>query len=268
MTDIASLFEFLKIYPYSNPRIFEKDIVQRWHEDDEQGYLRVKTLINFITLYRKDTAIELPERIDEVRYLDFSKEESELYQSTRDFTRTMLSNAITGGPNNDRGYFNVLQWLNQLRLICNHGLLQGRNNTSPSSVSDCSDTAWTHVEAQQAFSDMLGAGNASCAVCSSNLAESSLEDVSANSTEFFGPRLSQCLHLVCGTCHPSVEAVKTCCPTCGSNSTCQSFSVSFNSIDGTGSSNMGNPRGNLDIIPTKVQALLAALKSSPSGEKR
>src|SRR6266487_2423456 len=80
LTDLASLFKFLQVYPYCNPQVFDKEISQPWHRNDRTGCLRVKTLVNFVTLYRTRSVINLPDRHDEVYRLHFSTEENEVYQ--------------------------------------------------------------------------------------------------------------------------------------------------------------------------------------------
>lgn len=58
--------------------------------------------------------------------------------------------------------------------------------------------SWTAIKAQTTFESMLNIGNTLCAMRGLNLA--TMEDISANNTELPPPKLSECLHLVCGSC--------------------------------------------------------------------
>ncbi|KAL5313425.1 hypothetical protein ACEPPN_019158 [Leptodophora sp. 'Broadleaf-Isolate-01'] len=95
LTDLASLFEFLQIYPYSNPLVFDREILRSWQKNDKEGCLRVKMLVNFVTLYRTTAVITLPPRTDLVHYLDFNAAESQLYKSTKIRTEQVVRDAIS-----------------------------------------------------------------------------------------------------------------------------------------------------------------------------
>ncbi|PVH85120.1 hypothetical protein DL98DRAFT_451840 [Cadophora sp. DSE1049] len=153
LTDLASLFKFLQVYPYSNPQVFDKEISQPWQRNDRIGCLRVKTLVNFVTLFRTRSVIDLPDRHDEIYHLRFSPEESDIYQQVKLRTAGAVAEAIAS---KGRGKFrNALSWLNQLRLICNHGLMQSRKPIVHSSKG-----TWTSVRAQSMIKEMLDNGNA------------------------------------------------------------------------------------------------------------
>ncbi|KAL5313424.1 hypothetical protein ACEPPN_019157 [Leptodophora sp. 'Broadleaf-Isolate-01'] len=148
--------------------------------------------------------------------------------------------------------------------------------------------AWTAIKAQTAFENILDIGNALCAMCGLNLA--TLEDISANDTELPPPKLSECLHLVCGSCITeetdtavstptamstpkvaltAVEMKK--CSVCPEYVQCRGYKVSF--AHATPSSTVSSPSKKLPQMsagdtPTKVLALLASLKTFRVGEKR
>ena len=282
LTDLASLFQFLQIYPYSNPIVFDCEILRRWQTNDKEGCLRVKTLVNFITLYRTKSIINLPPRSDLVHYLDFNPAEHQLYENTRVRTQQVVEDAI-GNPRKGI-YINALQWLTKLRLICNHGKMQKMVDTTFAKGS------WSPAKAQNAFESMLNVGNALCAMCGLNLADATLEDVSANATELPQPKLSECLHLVCGSCLteetesaaatptgtsisrsiPIATEVKR-CSVCPEIVQCRGYKVSFTPVMSLPSAS--SPSKQLPIMssqdtPTKILGLLASLKSFRSGEKR
>ncbi|KAH7343013.1 SNF2 family N-terminal domain-containing protein [Rhexocercosporidium sp. MPI-PUGE-AT-0058] len=283
LTDLASLFQFLQVYPYSNPLVFDREILRSWQNNDKEGCLRVKTLVNFVTLYRTTAVICLPLRNDLVHYLDFNLAESQLYKNTKIRTEQVVRDAI-GNPKKGV-YMNALQWLTKLRLICNHGTMQQQR------VAETAFTkgSWTAIKAQTAFESMLDIGNALCAMCGLNLA--TLEDASANDTELPLPKLSECLHLVCGSCiteetntavsTPTATPIATPkvaltaaemkkCSVCPEYVRCRGYRVSFvhaSSQSPNPSPSKQLPQMSAANTPTKVLALLASLKTFRVGEK-
>jgi hypothetical protein len=132
----------------------------------------------------------------------------------------------------------------------------------------CAKGSWSTSRAQEAFESMLDIGNALCAMCSINLADATLEDISANATELPQPKLSECLYLVCGSCLTE-EADTTKCPVCLPDVRCRGYKVSFTpKISSTSSSPKALPSMSPGETPTKVLALLASLKMFRLGEKR
>ncbi|PQE05627.1 hypothetical protein CJF30_00007805 [Rutstroemia sp. NJR-2017a BBW] len=261
LTDLASLFQFLRIYPYSNPLVFNNEIVRSWQDNDNDGFLRVKTLVNFVTLYRTTATISLPPRHDLVQYLDFSPNESDLYESTKTQTRRIVEDAL-GNP--QKGvYMNALQWLTQLRLICVHGTMHRQKEATTASTRD----SWSQFKAQEMFESMLDAGNAICAMCSLNLADATLKDVETNDSEIPRPKLSECLHLVCGSCLTE-DKESTRCPVCQPIAHCLGYRVSFAPTEPL----VSETKETLPImkpgeIPTKIVALMESLKSLKADDK-
>jgi SWI/SNF-related matrix-associated actin-dependent regulator of chromatin subfamily A3 len=263
LTDLASLFGFLRIYPYSNSRTFDREISQPWQQNNSMGCLRVKTLVNFVTLFRTKAVIDLPKRYDEVHHLDFSPAEDEIYQKIRTQTYQMFTNAITSKNLQKGVYINALQWLNQLRLFCNHGVMQ-----SKMSAEFTGKGTWTLRKAQRMFDDMFRAGDALCIVCYVNLVDVTPEAVSANATELPHAKMFQCLHLICGSCiGETMESSR--CPACPRGSGYQSFEVSTTSeLSPRLPLSKTLPLMNSTDIPTKIVALLASLRDHKAGEKR
>jgi SWI/SNF-related matrix-associated actin-dependent regulator of chromatin subfamily A3 len=262
LTDLASLFQFLRVYPYSNPSVFDREILRSWQKNDNEGCLRVKSLVNFVTLYRTTAVISLPPRSDLVHYLDFNSAENHLYESTKIRTQQVVKDAI-GNPRKGV-YMNALQWLTQLRLICNHGTMHLQRMAETAFARN----SWSSAKAQDMFESMLDAGDALCAMCSLNLADAMLEDVSANATELPQPKLSECLRLVCGSCLTE-ETESTRCPVCLPISHCRGYKVSFTpTVSSPLSLAKTLPTMSSKDTPTKVLALLASLQSFRLREKR
>lgn len=70
--------------------------------------------------------ISLPTHVDQIHRLGFSPAEREMYDAAKARTADMLDDAISSGSTRRGLYLNALQWLNALRLICNHGVLETR----------------------------------------------------------------------------------------------------------------------------------------------
>ncbi len=194
LTDLASIFEFLKVYPFSNPKVFDAEISQLWQKSDRDGILRLKRLVNLVTLCRTKAVVDLPRRVDEVHHLDFSPAEHKIYEAAKSRTAQMLDHALSIDYTQRMTYLNALQWLNKLRLICNHGVLHSIRDARPKIEPSL---AWSQSIAQKAFEDMLDAGAAICVACSVNLVEATSEDAASHLAK---PRLSECLFLICGSC--------------------------------------------------------------------
>lgn len=62
----------------------------------------------------------LPPREDFIHYIDFSQSESALYEAAKKQSVELLNDTLLNGA---KTTFSALQSLNQLRLICNHGVL-------------------------------------------------------------------------------------------------------------------------------------------------
>ncbi|KAM3087189.1 hypothetical protein ACMFMG_001293 [Clarireedia jacksonii] len=126
---------------------------------------------------------------------------------------------------------------------------------------------WSQSKAQETFGSMLDAGNAVCAMCSLNLADATLTDVDANDTEISRPKISECLHLVCGSCLTE-ETESTRCPICQPLANCLGYRVSFAATKPLASKiDEKLPVIKSEETPTKILALLASLKSLKVDDK-
>jgi hypothetical protein len=157
---------------------------------------------------------------------------------------------------------NALSWLNQLRLLCNHGLMQSKKPTNSGK------TSWNSTRAQKLMENMLSNGSALCALCYTNLADAVPEDLDARTTELPSPRLFKCLQLVCGSCISDGFAHNQ-CPSCLPSKTCVFFEVSLTPMTHSKPSIPKElPVMSPTEIPTKVLALVSALKFADPKEKR
>lgn len=80
--DIAALCQFLRLDPYEDRDIFNKDITDPWKcGDHELAVSRLKRLLGFVLLRRNQGTVKLPKRTDLRITLQLSQEERVLYNS-------------------------------------------------------------------------------------------------------------------------------------------------------------------------------------------
>ncbi|CAG8975824.1 hypothetical protein HYALB_00009404 [Hymenoscyphus albidus] len=171
LADFASIVKFLQVHPYSNSSTFEEEIFRPWQNDQgtsAEGFLRLKTLVRAITISRTKAVVSLPNRVDEVHHLDFTAAERENYDAAKAQSRKLLDEAISSKKEGTKT-FNALSLLNNLRLICNHGLLA--KCTAKKTTGRTSQNPNANLE------NLFGGGK-TCSICEADLFEDFLEESS------------------------------------------------------------------------------------------
>lgn len=260
VTDLGSLLEFLHVYPFSNPKIFDTEVIKPWLKSVTPDISRLKKLINCTSLCRTKEIINLPKREDKIYNLEFSLEEREYYDKIKALTIQQIGDALSSCPTRPGQYINALQRLNELRFICNHGMEHSTRKQNPMLGVPQASGAWTKDIANKAFETLVSAGEANCSVCCDTITTSTSE---ASSAEHSKPTLSSCLNLICRSCLHDVARKKS-IPKCHHSPPCPSREVSFvpESI-----------KGQVEETPligetsTKLKALMESLREL-NGEKR
>jgi len=226
LTDFMTLVEFLKAYPYNDPKIFDGDITQLWKsKSEEAAIMRLKNLINCICLRRSNSTIDLPKRIDQVLFLDFSRKEKIKYEAAKAQTLEFLDDPMASGNSHSGSYLNVLKKINALRLICNLGLSAPYCTTEEKTVSaQPIDISWDTQEAQEAFDALVAVGQALCVKCGADMGVSGGESAAADGPTLL--HLSQCGRLVCDTCLRKLEILNQPASWCGHTPSCATTLVS------------------------------------------
>ncbi|KAJ8067482.1 hypothetical protein OCU04_004826 [Sclerotinia nivalis] len=267
LTDLASIIEFLRVFPFSDPETFNIEISQPLQESDQQGLLRLKKLVNSVSLCRPRAVINLPSRTDEIHRLTFTDAEQDLYNSARASTAGMLENAMSEEFTQKGLYLNALRWLNKLRLICNHGVIAGKQESFDDFNTDGDvPNTWDNITAQKAFDSMIDAGAAICVACTVNLAdtisggapEGNAECLEDGSQPPIHVHLSQCLFILCCSCASKASEFFGKSP-CTHHPKCPTFEVSL--VDSSHPQIL-NPGINMSpgSTPTKLKALLQNLQ--------
>lgn len=268
LTDLASLFKFLRVYPFCDSTVFNKEISQPWLRGDRQGFLRLKTLVNYVTLCRTKAVINLPKRSDLIHRLDFSAEENKIYESTKRRTFQLLAKANDTDYAKQGFYLNALQWLNSLRLICNHGVMHSTREMSQASMNHTVGSGtWSSCSAQTVFDNMLSAGAAICVGCSLDLTEATCGNINLTTTKVPKPQLSECMFLLCGSCILRCRNDSLMSSACHHKPKCLSMEVSLTRSAETRQSRRAIPAMKPSEVPTKLKALLADLQTYAPSDK-
>ena len=221
------------------------------------GVERLTFLLKHITLRRscRDT-VSLPKRIDEIHYLDFSPEERLLYEQTKCAVIDIVDHALYNREKREKNtYFNALQWINSLRMLCNLG-----TTTRIASQRNYLSESWNERVAQDTFNNLLTVGDTRCHRCSNDIEAFSDEQEIEGGSSFIKPVLYRCLSLVCGACSGRGA-------TCEHNPACPSAPVIPDNSNSSREANLSSLNSN-GGFSSKVQALISDLKSMEPGAKR
>ena len=127
LTDLGTLLYFLRIHPFDDPSYFDKEFLRPWRTNLDPSVLdRLRALVRFITLRRSKEVLRLMPRENLVQYLQFSSSEREVYDNVKTRTRDTFPELLGPQAVTKPNYFNVLAWIDNLRKICNHGLIHKR----------------------------------------------------------------------------------------------------------------------------------------------
>ena len=196
LNDLAALLQFIRVYPYNDPKVFRTDITHLWKTKfEEVAVERLKNLLNSVCLRRSTSTLDLPGRTDMIRYLDFTPNERAKYDAAQNQARTVLDNILTAESSLSGSYLTCLQRINALRLICNIGLASPRSSVLNEQPND---GLWSTTLAHEAFYALAGFGNALCSTCSldMNIPDSDSTEIENRSLVY----ISKCARLLCRGC--------------------------------------------------------------------
>ncbi|CDZ96852.1 dna repair protein rad5 [Phaffia rhodozyma] len=148
LDDLWALLKFIRLEPFDDKAVWSTFISSPAKFGDSIGVARLQVIMRHITLRRTKetrlptgkTLLELPPRKDEIRYLQFSEKEQEIYhryfQDTKEDFTTMIEDGEEGQQISNMNYVNILQKILRLRQICDHYLLIGDTNGEEEDVDD------------------------------------------------------------------------------------------------------------------------------------
>ena len=196
LTDLYSLFKFIRCYPFDNREVLLAHVTENWKSKlDPACVAKLKTLINCLSLRRPKDTIELLPRRDCTIYLDFNEQERKDY----DWVKGRANSSIDLDDQRRDGatYLHALRWVNELRLMCNHG----KRSARATDLLEQTPPPWAGKEAQARFDEIDGAGQAICGnpECRQDLSSAlSSEDEEKHDDE---PWISEILDIWCSSCY-------------------------------------------------------------------
>lgn len=132
LTDLGTLLHFLQAHPFDDLSFFDKEFLRPWKAHSDLSALdRLRALVKFITLRRSKKILHLKPREDHIRYLQFNPSERELYENIRSRTRDACAGLLGANASDKVDYVNVLAWIDNLRQICNLGLINEWSHLPP-----------------------------------------------------------------------------------------------------------------------------------------
>lgn len=198
LTDLYSLFKFLQCSPFCDINVFNTHVTHNWKaRSDPYSVAKLKNLVNCLSIRRPKNTIELPDREDRTVELKLSNEERQLYDHIKNSTLQGIGRVDREGGT--ATLFNILKMINQLRLVCNHGL-QGKEYAYGITQALTNRPAWTQKAAQSRFDHLDATGLASCSTpgCAQDLS-SALSSELDNEHED-EPYIEEGLTVLCSTC--------------------------------------------------------------------
>ncbi|KAL8824558.1 MAG: hypothetical protein Q9191_004973 [Dirinaria sp. TL-2023a] len=161
LMDLYSLFKFLQCTPFSDLSVFNKYVTEQWKsQSDPRCVARLKNLVGCLSLRRPKTTIKLHPRIDDTVELHFNDHERQDYQRIKSSTLSRLNDAenrVDGAA-----FFSALRRVNQLRLLCNHGLANYTTADDASTDTLMAKSLWNAEVAQSQFDHLDAVGLARC----------------------------------------------------------------------------------------------------------
>jgi SWI/SNF-related matrix-associated actin-dependent regulator of chromatin subfamily A3 len=176
LRDLFSLFKYLQCYPFDDLRLFNLHITQQWKaRSDPNSVAKLKMLVNSLSLRRPKEIVHLPLRRDRRVFLQFCYRERQYYEFVRTNTRHRLT--VAAEELDCITFINALKWVNELRLICNHGIANCDTAQELETQNGIS-LAWTEQLAQTAFDGLDQVGLATCSSqdCLQDLSSEPLTD--------------------------------------------------------------------------------------------
>lgn len=200
LTDLFSLFKFLRCSPFDDQKVFNNQVTQNWKaRSDPNSVAKLKTLVTCLSLRRPKTTIELPPSRDDLVELDFDKEEWEHYQRIK--AKTLYSIDFADQETRGTTFLNALKWVNELRLMCNHGM----SNLKETYNAEELPPAWSIQEAQVRFDQLEAVGLAKCSnpECFQDLSSALSSETGAEHED--EPWIDHSLRLLCSSCFKSQD---------------------------------------------------------------
>lgn len=150
--------------------MFEAEISQPWkNKVDEVALEKLQSLVKMIALRRPRTVISLPDRHEILHHVQLTTEESITYDKARMGTIEIIESALLSEKSTGSAYISAFQRINDLRYICNHGVLPTRSRRNQNNGNKSSTQ--TPGSFQEELDRLLTASTPACVDCGTDIDE-------------------------------------------------------------------------------------------------
>lgn len=292
LEDLGALIKFLRVKPFSDSRGFYQHILGPFKSADPEIIPKLRLLVDTITLRRLKNRIHLPQRHDDIVRLEFTPEESMLYEwFARDSDQKMR--IIAGESKKSLGgktYVHILRAIMRLRLICAHGrellseedlkMTEGLSQHNAIDLEEDDESDKPAINPRQAYEMLMlfkETDSDICAQCGRTIEPNDSENAANGKDEVIGYMLP-CFQIVCRQC---MHDMRSCadskfsgdhfkCPFCEQYLPTSFFELTQKGVEVAEEAKImarENPRqakimGRYGGPHTKTKALIAALQKS------
>lgn len=221
LPELCSLFRFLRVNPYHDRESFDEDVTNLWTSGrEEEAVSRLKNILKFIMLRRSNKTLDLPDREDTQVLLRFGPDEQREYDCAKETAIRALDD-MADSASSRKAYINALSKINELRMMCNHGLVARLNSQrSFSELAVSTSGAWSPASSEKTLDDLPIFNMAlPCANCQSFIDPS--QEILSSPSDFLNPDcrpfviLTKCFLVWCAACvDPFITEYCSCLPRC------------------------------------------------------
>lgn len=165
--------------------------------------MKLRTVVNSLSLRRPKTTVHLPHRTDEIKVLELEVRERDHYE----MVKAQAAQRITtiDSQNNALTFLNALHYVNELRLVCNHGVRR-KGDLKQIAVAKSARPTLTAETAQDLFDEMCETGLAVCSDpdCRQDISSTMSSEADMNRME--EPHLADTSELLCSVCFKGRES--------------------------------------------------------------
>ncbi|KAH7336623.1 SNF2 family N-terminal domain-containing protein [Rhexocercosporidium sp. MPI-PUGE-AT-0058] len=191
LEDLASLVAFIRCSPLDSLSEFRKHVISPLLKDTNEETSHLRNLLDAVCLRRTKKLLNLPEVVDQDRYVHFSTAEKAYYDETQ-ADMVAIVKKQDSHTRSSKDYFGIFQLQLQLRRLCNHGTVQ---KVFSRSLKDD-----IQFDPAQALDLLKQKRKANCAYCNVHIdeLEGFIDQTKGNFTV--------CGHLICSQCVPQHDS--------------------------------------------------------------
>jgi SWI/SNF-related matrix-associated actin-dependent regulator of chromatin subfamily A3 len=263
LSDLATIFQFLRVHPYDDPKTFGSDVIQVWRMGSDRLALdRLKRLLRYVLLRRATGILQLPKRNDLKVTLQLRDEERAHYQTIERNVVNSIDTALNNSATT-QSTLNVLRQINELRMICDQGTHRSLRQAQASQPR-----GWNSQAAERAFETLTATGSMLCSKCGFDI--DTVGDAMGLGfnlpSHICSPYMHSCLRVFCAACVEQHDQLS-----CGHEPICAKALIRLKpgeSRSAASTPSTENTAVDAEPLPTKIQALVEDLQSLPKGHKR